>query len=83
VKPSENTLAQPGDLASDDANSQLREQGATLQLTRAELQLIKNAIFDACFPPTDPIEEWEFPTRMEGLERADAIDLAERIRDMR
>ena len=58
------------------------DTGAALQLTRAELHLIKNAIFDACFPPNDPIEEWEFPTRMEGLERADAIELAERIRDM-
>jgi hypothetical protein len=56
--------------------------GATVKLTPSELALIKNAIFYVCYEESAPVEEWEFPTRMEGLERVDAILFAERIRDL-
>jgi hypothetical protein len=56
--------------------------GATVTLTRSELSLIKNAIFYVCYEESGPVEEWEFPTRMEGLERVDAILFAQRIRDL-
>jgi hypothetical protein len=54
-------------------------EGATVEMTRRELWLVKNAILYVCYEESSPVEDWEFPTRMGGLEREEALIFGRRI----